>query len=116
GWDTFTVGAVLVAVATSVPELATVVAARVRHHDDVSIGTVLGSNIFNGLLIAGVAATIHPIRIAWNEFIVAIVFGVITMLMIIPGPSNRLAPWRGVMLLATYGIYVITLLRVHSGA
>ena len=58
----------------------------------------------------------------WQRFattsvmLVAIVFGVITMLMIIPGPSNRLAPWRGVMLLATYGIYVITLLRVHSGA
>lgn len=116
GWDTFTVGAVLVAVATSVPELATVVAARVRRHDDVSVGTVLGSNIFNGLLIVGVAASIHPIRITWNEFIIAIVFGVITMLMIIPGASNRLAPWRGIMLLATYGIYLITLLRVHSGA
>ena len=115
GWDTFTVGAVLVAVATSVPELATVIAAKLRNHGDVSVGTVLGSNIFNGLLIVGVAATIHPIRVTWNEFLVAIVFGVLTMLMVIPGRSNRLGVWRGVMLLTTYAAYVITLLVVHRG-
>jgi cation:H+ antiporter len=115
GWDTFTVGAVLVAVATSVPELATVIAAKLRNHGDVSVGTVLGSNIFNGLLIVGVAATIHPIRVTWNEFLVAIVFGVLTMLMVIPGRSNRLGVWRGVMLLTTYAAYVTTLLVVHRG-
>ena len=56
GWDTFTVGAVMVAVGTSTPELATTITARLRGHDEVSVGTVLGSNIFNGLLIVGVAA------------------------------------------------------------
>jgi len=116
GWDTFTVGAVLVAIATSVPELATVVAAKLRNHGDVSVGTVLGSNIFNGLLIIGVAATIHPIRITWSEFLVAIGFGVLTMLMVIPGRSNHLGAWRGVLLLLTYGAYVTTLLLVHQGA
>lgn len=116
GWDVFTVGAVLVAIATSAPELATVVAARIRRHGDVSVGTVLGSNIFNGLLIAGVAATIHPISIAWDEFRVAIAFGVVTMLMIIPGRSNHLSIWRGAVLLSIYVAYVATLLVVHQGA
>lgn len=115
GWDTFTVGAVLVAVATSVPELATVIAARIRKHDDVSVGTVLGSNIFNGLLIVGVASAIHPIRVTWDEFLVAIVFGVITMLMIIPGRGNHLGIGRGAMLLVTYVAYVAALLQVHAG-
>lgn len=116
GWDVFTVGAVLVSIATSVPELATVIAAKIRKHGDVSVGTVLGSNIYNGLLIVGVAASISPITIAWNEFMVAVGFGVITMLMIIPGKSYRLGVRRGVLLLSVYVIYVATLLAVHSGA
>ncbi len=114
GWDTFTVGAVLVAIATSVPELATVITAKLRNHGEVSLGTVLGSNLFNGLLIVGVAATIHPIGIAWEEFLIAIVAGVATMLMIIPGRSNRLRTWRGVALLTIYVGYVATLLLVHA--
>lgn len=114
GWDTFTVGAVLVAVATSVPELATVVAAKVRHHGDVSVGTVLGSNLFNGLLIVGVTAVIAPISIAWGEFVVAIVAGIATMVMIVPGRSNQLRVWRGVVLLALYFGYVVALLLLHA--
>lgn len=116
GWDVFTVGAVLVAVATSVPELATVVVAKLRNHGDVSVGTVLGSNIFNGLLIIGVAAVIHPIRITWDEFLVAIAFGVLTMLIIIPGRSNQLGGGRGLLLLTAYVGYVATLLLVHAAA
>jgi len=75
GWDTFVVGAVLVAVATSVPELATVVVARVRGHDEVSMGTVLGSNILNGLLIVGVVGLIDPIPTSRAEFGIAIFAG-----------------------------------------
>ncbi len=114
GWDTFIVGAVLVAVATSVPELATVLIARIRGHDEVSVGTVLGSNIFNGLFVIGVAGVIHPIRTSREEFLIAIVAGVATMLMVIPGRSNRLAPWRGAVLLAIYGGYLATLILTHT--
>lgn len=46
----------VVAVGTSVPELATAIIAKIRGHDEVSLGTVLGSNIFNGLFIIAVAA------------------------------------------------------------
>lgn len=116
GWDTFTVGAVLVAVATSAPELATVVAARVRGHDDVSVGTVLGSNIFNGLLIIGVAAAIHPIMVPRAESTVAIGFGLLTILMLFPGRSGRLPASRGILLLATFAAYLWTAVAVHAGA
>jgi len=63
GWDGFVVGAVLVALGTSAPELATVLIARVRGHDAVAVGTLLGSNIFNTLLIVGTAAVIHPVTV-----------------------------------------------------
>jgi cation:H+ antiporter len=53
--EAFVIGATVVAVGTSVPELATTVTATLRRHDEVALGTILGSNIFNGLLIVAVA-------------------------------------------------------------
>ena len=66
GLDEFVVGAVLVAVGTSMPELATTVVARLRGHDEVGLCTILGSNVFNGGLIVPVAALLSPIRMAWG--------------------------------------------------
>jgi cation:H+ antiporter len=115
GWDIFVVGAVLVAVATSTPELATVVIARLRGHDEVSVGTVLGSNIFNGLLVIGVAAVITPIEVAGTEVAIAIAAGVITMLLAIPGSTNRLPPLRGVLLLGVCAGYFAAVVLAHGG-
>jgi len=58
------IGLTLVAVGTSLPELATSIAAAFRGHSDVAVGNVLGSNIFNALLIIGTTATIRPIGVA----------------------------------------------------
>jgi cation:H+ antiporter len=113
GWDTFTVGAVLVAFGTSTPELATTITARLRGHDEVSVGTVLGSNIFNGLLVVGLAAIITPIRVSATEILAAVVAGVLTLLLILPGRSDRLGRGRGLALLALYGGYLAALLAVH---
>ncbi len=115
GWDTFTVGAIMVAVGTSTPELATTITARLRGHDEVSVGTVLGSNIFNGLLIVGLAAVITPIRASGPELWLALAAGVVSLLLILPGRSDRLGRGRGVALLALYATYVLTLLIVHGG-
>ena len=115
GWDIFVVGAILVAVATSVPELATVVVARLRGHDEISVGTVLGSNIFNGLLIIGVAAVLTPIEVAGSAVRIAIAAGVVTMLLAIPGRSNRLPPVRGVLLLTVCAVYFGAVVLTHGG-
>jgi cation:H+ antiporter len=114
GWDTFTVGAVMVAVGTSTPELATTITARLRGHDEVSVGTVLGSNIFNGLLIVGVAAAIAPIHVAGPELQLAIGTGVLSLLLVLPGRSDRLGRGRGVALLVLYAVYLIALLTLHG--
>ncbi len=90
GWDGFVVGAVFVALGTSTPEIATMVAARVRGHDDVGIGTVLGSNIFNTLLIVATAALISPIEIARAEIEVGVALSIIVVALAIPGRSGRL--------------------------
>jgi cation:H+ antiporter len=75
GMDEFIVGATIVAIGTSAPELATVIIAKLRGHEDVGLGTILGSNIFNGLFIVAVAAVIYPISVNWREVAVALVLG-----------------------------------------
>lgn len=71
--DAFVIGATIVAVGTSVSELATSVVAKLRGHDEVSLGTILGSNIFNGIFIVAVAAILSPITVSWREVAVALV-------------------------------------------
>ena len=102
GWDGFVVGAVFVALGTSTPEIATMLAARFRGHDEVGVGTVLGSNIFNTLLVVAVAALITPIGIARAEIEVGIAVNILVVVLAIPGRSRRLGRWRSVPLLVTY--------------
>jgi cation:H+ antiporter len=58
------IGLTLVAVGTSLPELAATVAAAMRRHADVALGNIIGSNIFNILFILGVSSMITPIEVA----------------------------------------------------
>ncbi len=111
GIDAFIVGATLVALGTSVPELATAVIAQLRGHDEISLGAVLGSNIFNGLFIIGVAATMHPIGVAWRDVALALGFGVMALLLAYPERSGLIDRWRAAVLLGLYALYVLALWR-----
>jgi cation:H+ antiporter len=105
GVHPFAIGALVVAIGTSLPELVTMLVARWRGHDDVGLGTLLGSNIFNGLAIVGVAASIHPIRAPLWEVALTLGFGVLALLAILPR-AGMIARWRGLLLLAIYGAFV----------
>lgn len=111
GIDAFTVGATIVAVGTSIPELATAIVSKLRGHDEVGLGTLLGSNIFNGLFIVAVAAIIHPITVAWHEVAEALAFGFLALICTYPPRSGFIARWRGFLLLALYFFYLAALLR-----
>jgi cation:H+ antiporter len=111
GIKAFVIGATVVAVGTSVPELATTVVATLRRHDEVAVGTVLGSNIFNGLLIVAVAALLSPIAVAWHEVAVALVMGLVSVACTIPSGRGFLNRRRGVVLLALYAVYLVALLQ-----
>ncbi|MBS1229353.1 MAG: K+-dependent Na+/Ca+ exchanger related-protein [Proteobacteria bacterium] len=71
GIDGFVIGATIVAVGTSTPELATTIIAKIRGHDEVGLGTIFGSNIYHGIFVVAPAAIIHPIVVAWREVVVA---------------------------------------------
>ena len=104
--DPFVIGAVLVAVGTSMPELVTVVFSRLRRHDEVGIGTLIGSNLFNGLAIVGVAGSIRPIAAPLNEVALALVCGVLALLLLLPDRSGLILRSRGLMLLMLYVAFV----------
>lgn len=111
GIPEFVVGATIVAVGTSVPELATTIIASLRGHDEIGLGTVLGSNIFNGLFVVGVAAIINPIEMPWQPVTIAIVFGVVTLLQALPIRGGKIAKEQGVLLLASYLLYVAIVVK-----
>lgn len=115
GVHPYVIGALVVAVGTSLPELVTVLLSRLRGHDEVGVGTLLGSNLFNGLAIVGVAASIHPIAAPAVELAPAIGFGVLAVLLMIPGRAGRIGRLRGVWLLAIYAAFVWATLAA-SGA
>jgi cation:H+ antiporter len=111
GVHAYVIGATLVAIGTSLPELVTTLLARWRGHDDVGLGTLLGSNLFNGLAIVGVAAAIHPIQAPVGEIAAALVVGVLTVLLILPR-RGVIARWRGLVLLAAYAAFVMATLTL----
>lgn len=111
GLDEFIIGATIVALGTSTPELATTVIAKVRGHDEVSLGTILGSNIFNGTFIIGVAATIHPIRVALDDVALTLVFGFMALVFTYPSRTGLISRDRGVLLLMLYSGYLFSILH-----
>jgi cation:H+ antiporter len=104
----FVIDEIVVAIGTSMPELATAVIAPVRGHEEIDLGTVQGSNLFNGLWIVAVAAIITPIAVAWQA--VGLGFGVVTVACLFPGRNGLLTRKRGALLLALYVVYVAIML------
>jgi len=102
----FVIGTTIVAVGTSVPELATTIIAKIRGHDEIGLGTVLGSNIFNGLLIVAVAAIIRPIHVNVRDVSVALAFGFVALLFALPSRSGVIRRLHGALLLLLYAGYI----------
>jgi cation:H+ antiporter len=105
GLDPFVVGVTMVSVGTSVPELATTLIARVRGHEEVALGTVLGSNLFNGLFIAPAAALLTPATVAWGSVAASLLAGGVMVLLVAP-LNGGLARWRGLPLLGLYAGFI----------
>jgi cation:H+ antiporter len=114
GLDPFVVGVVIVAIGTSVPELATTVIARLRGHAEIGLGAVLGSNVYNGALIVPVAAAISPISVDWGEIAVSLAFGIAVVLVVLPLLGPVLGRRRGALLVSVYASSVLTLLLTHG--
>ena len=89
------IGLTIVAFGTSLPELAASVVAAIKKEADISIGNIIGSNIFNLLGVIGLTAAIHPIPVDFAAFrfdtIWMIGFALVLILFVIPLRKNLIA-------------------------
>jgi len=103
----------ILAVGTSLPEFVTSVSAAIKGKSDIAIGNILGSNIFNMLLIIGVSALIKPIiyNVSYNIDMIFVLVAMIFLALfpIIP-PKNKMSRGNGIVYFIMYIIYLVTLL------
>ncbi|MBQ9776655.1 MAG: calcium/sodium antiporter [Lentisphaeria bacterium] len=109
------IGLTIVAVGTSLPELATSVVAAIKGEDDIAIGNVVGSNIFNILCILGITPLIAPLK---NAALDPVDMGAMILVSILLVPMMRTG-WKisrkeGAALLILYAGYITYLLCTHT--
>ncbi len=106
------IGLTIVAAGTSLPELATSVVAALRKNNDIAVGNIVGSNIFNIFLILGISSVIKPLgyNIAFNSDIYLLGAGTVVLLVFMfTGKKKKLDRWEAALLLAAYILYTIKL-------
>ena len=110
------IGLTIVALGTSLPELATSITAAVKKNVDIAIGNVVGSNIFNTFFILGLSAVINPVPlgltnrdIAVNLFISFLLF-----LFIFTGKGRKIDRWEGLIFTMIYTGYLFLLIFIPA--
>lgn len=105
------IGLTLVAVGTSLPELATSAVAALRGQSDVALGNILGSNIYNILGILGLTALVRPIAVPAEilRLDLWVMLATVAVLLVFARTGRRLTRGEGVCLLAFYGLYLAVL-------
>ena len=119
------VGVTVVALCTSLPELVTAIAALAKGHGALSLGNIIGANIFNLVLVSGVAVTISPFAIpegskllgynASQLFEIPVMVGVMAIMTLPAIIKGKLRRWQGVTLLGIYTAFVLlqVLIALH---
>ncbi len=107
------IGLTLIAFGTSLPELATTVVGAIRKETDIVVGNVIGSNIFNLLLIGGIVSLIHPVAIQKNLFFINIPMLIFTSLIVLPIMRFKLniQRYEGIFLLMVYILFIYLTFR-----
>lgn len=105
------IGLTIVALGTSLPELVTSVTAAFKGNNDIAIGNIVGSNIFNILFVIGTSSLILPITFASTFKIDALVMiGAALMLFICSLKKQELNRFSGILMLLSYVLYFIIVL------
>jgi cation:H+ antiporter len=101
------VGMTLIAVGTSLPELATAIASARRGHNELVVGNLVGSNLFNSLWVAGAAGAIAPGPIDPGFRVAGIVMvGTTLVAGLLTTTDRKLVRWEGVVLLGLFAAFV----------
>ncbi len=114
GISQIVIGLTIVAIGTSLPELAASIASARRGHHDIALGNIIGSNILNILAVLSVAAVIQPINITQEIFFrdygaMTAITLLLAFFIILPRKVRQLARLEGVLLLLCYAAYMTML-------
>ena len=125
GIPTEVVGVTVVALCTSLPELVTAVTALAKGHGALSLGNIIGANIFNLVLVSGAAVTISPFVIpegsklfGYNTsqlFEIPLMIGVMALMTLPTLAKGKLRRWQGVSLLCIYAAFVTLQVLIALG-
>ncbi len=102
------IGLTIVAFGTSLPELVTSVVAAKKKEVDMALGNVIGSNLFNILMVLGISGTISPMSFtAENAIDLAVLIGFSVLVWAFCWAKKRLVRWQGGVMVALYAAYVV---------
>ena len=126
GIPTEVIGVTVVALCTSLPELVTAVTALVKGHGALSLGNIIGANIFNLVLVSGAAVTLSPFAIPQGSKLfgyntsqlveIPLMVGVMALMTIPVLTKGKLQRWQGITLLGIYLAFVTLQVLVAVGA
>ncbi|MDD3492553.1 MAG: calcium/sodium antiporter [Candidatus Thermoplasmatota archaeon] len=109
GISSLVIGLTMVAFGTSIPELASSVAAALKQRHGIAVGNVIGSNILNVLLVLGVAGAIRPIG-GGDKLVLTLPFLLLVSVLLVVLTRREIKKWAGVLLLSLYGVFLALLL------
>lgn len=119
GLSELIIGLTVIAVGTSLPEVATSVIASIRGERDIAVGNVVGSNLFNILSVLGLAAAVAPggvtVSAAALRFDLPFMIAVAIACLPIFFTGYRIARWEGALFLAYYAAYTLYLILSGTG-
>jgi cation:H+ antiporter len=102
------IGLTIIAAGTSLPELVTSIVAALKKNSDIAIGNVIGSNIFNILLILSISSFVNPVKYNpnFNQDLLILIGGTIFLIIaMFTGKRKKLDRWEALILISFYLIY-----------
>ena len=118
GMSEAVIGLTVVALGTSLPELVTAITALSKGHGALSLGNIIGANIFNLVLVSGVAITLSPFTVPVTSELfgqnvsfvldIPVMFAVMLIMTIPAIIKNKLSRWQGIALLSIYVLFLLT--------
>ncbi len=113
------IGLTIVALGTSLPELVTAITSLIKGHGSLSLGNIIGANLFNLVLVSGVSVTLNPFDVPVSGYIaginsslvldIPVMLGVMLILTVPTLIKQKLSRWQGILLLGIYLSYTVFL-------
>ena len=111
------IGLTMIALGTSLPELITAITSLIKGHGSLSLGNIIGANLFNIVLVSGMAITISPFRVPTEKTIgsmnaslvvdIPIAFLVMSILCVPTLLKEKISRWQGILLLGIYAAFLV---------